>query len=71
MHEATVYTLLGMLVLALTILAAGWRLAAKVTRWADEVAANTAATKKLARKHGRLAGRVDGLEKRMDLLERP
>lgn len=71
MHAATAYTLLGLAVLALTVLGAGWRLAAKVTRWADEVAANTREVKKLARKHGRLTGRVDGLERRVELLERP
>lgn len=70
MSSGTLYTLVGILVGTVALIATGWRLAAQVTRWADEVRDNTQATRSLARKHGRLAGRVRRLEDRVKVLER-
>lgn len=69
MSSGTLYTLVGILLGVSAIVAAGWRLAARVTRWADEVRDNTRATRQLAKRHGKLAGRVDRLENRVDVLE--
>ena len=65
----TVYVVGSLIAVTLAILGAGWRLAARVTRWADEVRDNTQATRKLARKHGRLRDRVNQVEGRVDRLE--
>lgn len=69
MTSGTLYTLLSIALAVAAVIGAGWRLAAHVTRWADEVRANTQAARKLARKYGKLAGRVGRIEQRMDAVE--
>lgn len=59
----------GLLIIVVTILGAAWRMAARITRWADEVARNTKETRRLSKKHNRIKGRVSNLENRITTVE--